>query len=304
MELRHLRYFVAVAEALSFTRAALLLNTAQPSLSQQIRDLEHEIGVSLLKRDKRNVALTMAGRVFLDEARLVLAQAERAKTLARRAATADASSLAIGFVPAAEVKLFPQSLNLLRAAYPATRIVLKSLTTYEQHQALLAGEIDIGFLRPPIMDSRLASEVLLSEPLVALLPADHALAAQSRVSMHDLARMPFLRIASRHAGDLGKIIDDLANKAGVDLDVAQEVENVLTLLSLIGIGVGCSIMPDYVEQLGFRNLAVRPLSDVFVKVDLLAVWRHDIVKPEIGAFLELIRKAGGIADADGSRQRD
>jgi LysR family hca operon transcriptional activator len=107
MELRHLRYFVAVAEALSFTRAAQTLRTAQPSLSQQIRDLEYEIGTPLLNRDKRNVALTAAGKVFLDEARLVLAQAERAKT-ARRAAEGEAQSLTIGFVPAAEVKIFPR----------------------------------------------------------------------------------------------------------------------------------------------------------------------------------------------------
>lgn len=291
MELRHLRYFIAVAEALSFTRAAQALHTAQPSLSQQIRDLEHEIGVVLLERNKRHVALTPAGRVFLDEARLVIAQAERAKTLARRAA-ADLASLTIGFVPAAEVKLFSPTLNLLRASHPAARVVLQSLTTYEQHQALLAGDIDMGFLRPPISDSRLASEVVLREPLVALLPADHALAAQPAVSMRDLAQMPFLRIASRHAGDLGTTIDALASDAGVDLTIAQEVENVLTLLSLIGIGMGCSIMPDYVGQLGFRNLAVRPLRDAHVEVALLAAWRRDNAKPEIGALLELVRAAG------------
>lgn len=291
MELRHLRYFVAVAEALSFTRAAQALRTAQPSLSQQIRDLEHEIGTALLLRDKRNVALTAAGRVFLDEARLVLAQAERAKTLARRAGEEVARSLTIGFVPAAEVKIFPQSLTMLRAQFPGTRIVLQSLTTFEQHEALLSGAIDIGFLRPPVDEGQLDSAVILREPLVALLPADHPACDRDEVPLAALADTPFLRIADRHAGNLGQVIGDLARREGVQLNAVQEVENVLTLLTLVGLGVGFSIMPDYVGQLSFRNIAARPLAGPVVRAELLTAWRRDNAKPEVAALVARVREA-------------
>jgi len=294
MELRHLRYFVAVAEALSFTRAAQTLRTAQPSLSQQIRDLEYEIGTPLLKRDKRNVALTPAGKVFLDEARLVLTQADRAKTLARRAAESETPSLTIGFVPAAEVKIFPHTLTMLRAQFPATRIVLQSLTTFEQHQALLSGEIDVGFLRPPVEDPRIESMVVLREPLVALLPADHPACCQTEIALPDLADTPFLRIARRHAGDLARAIGDLALRDGVQLKAAQEVENVLTLLTLltlVGLGVGFGIMPNYVGQLSFRNLVARPLDGPVAEVDLVAAWRRDHAKPEVAALAQRLREA-------------
>lgn len=290
MELRHLRYFVAVAEALSFTRAAQTLRTAQPSLSQQIRDLEYEIGTALLKRDKRNVALTPAGRVFLDEAKLVLAQAERAKNLARRAAGEDVRTLTIGFVPAAEVKIFPHVLTTLRAQYPDTRIVLQSLTTFEQHRSLQLGEIDVGFLRPPIDDPQIDSMIVLREPLVALLPADHPACHMAQISLVDLADTPFLRIASRHAGDLAQAIDALAQREGVCLNAVQEAENVLTLLTLVGLGIGFSILPDYVEQLSFRNLAVRPLAGPAARVDLMAAWRRNTPKPEVAALIQHLRE--------------
>jgi LysR family hca operon transcriptional activator len=295
MELRHLRYFVAVAEALSFTRAAASLRTAQPSLSQQIRDLEYEIGTPLLNRDKRNVSLTPAGKVFLDEAKLVLAQAERAKLLARRAGDDMGQTFTIGFVPAAEVKVFPQSLTVLRAQFPATRIVMQSLTTFEQHEALSSGAIDFGFLRPPVDDPHIDSMVILRESLVVLLPADHPAYWSSEVSLSAIADTPFLRIASRHAGNLGQVIDDLAKREGVTLNAVQEVENVLTLLTLVSLGVGFSIMPDYVAQLSFRNIVTRPLTGPAVKAELMAAWRRDNAKPEVAA---LVRRLHEIAAGD------
>jgi len=295
MELRHLRYFVAVAEALSFTRAAASLRTAQPSLSQQIRDLEYEIGTPLLNRDKRNVSLTPAGKVFLDEAKLVLAQAERAKLLARRAGDDMGQTFTIGFVPAAEVKVFPQSLTVLRAQFPATRIVMQSLTTFEQHEALSSGAIDFGFLRPPVDDPHIDSMVILRESLVVLLPADHPACWSSEVSLSAIADTPFLRIASRHAGNLGQVIDDLAKREGVTLNAVQEVENVLTLLTLVSLGVGFSIMPDYVAQLSFRNIVTRPLTGPAVKAELMAAWRRDNAKPEVAA---LVRRLHEIAADD------
>lgn len=290
MEIRHIRYFVAVAEELNFTRAAEKLHTAQPSLSKQIRDLEIEVGAPLLTRTKRSVALTEAGRAFLDEARLVLAQAQRALTSARRAAEAVARSLTIGFVPAAEIKIFPSTLTTLRARFPDTQIVLKSLTTWEQKLALERGEIDVGFLRPPVDEPNLGFEEVLTERIGALLPADHPAAAKVEVRLADLADTPFLRISPLHAGGLSDVVDRYIKSQGVEFRTAQNVENVLTLMSLVSLGHGFSIMPDYIEHLVFRNVAARPFAGDAPNVPLVMAWRRDDDFDEVRAFRDLVSR--------------
>lgn len=288
MELRHIRYFVAVAEELNFSRAALKLHTAQPSLSQQIRDLETEIGAPLFTRNKRNVALTEAGRAFLDEARLTLAQAQRAVASARRAADTKARMLTIGFLPAAEIKIFPSILTALRSRFPTTQIVLKSMTTWEQKEALLQGEIDVGFLRSPVDDSVLASEVVLNERLCAVVPANHPLAQRKEIRLSDLADTPFLRIEPVHAGSLSEIIDRFMKNHGLQFRTAQKVENVLTLMSLVSMGQGFSILPDYAEQLVFRNVVARPFAEPTPLIDLVMVWRRDDDFEESRLLRELV----------------
>lgn len=288
MELRHIRYFVAVAEELNFSRAALKLHTAQPSLSQQIRDLETEIGAPLFTRNKRNVALTEAGRAFLDEARLTLAQAQRAVASARRAADTKARMLTIGFLPAAEIKIFPSILTALRSRFPTTQIVLKSMTTWEQKEALLQGEIDVGFLRSPVDDSVLASEVVLNERLCAVVPANHPLAQRKEIRLSDLADTPFLQIEPVHAGSLSEIIDRFMKNHGLQFRTAQKVENVLTLMSLVSMGQGFSILPDYAEQLVFRNVVARPFAEPTPLIDLVMVWRRDDDFEESRLLRELV----------------
>lgn len=291
MELRHLRYFVAVAEELNFTRAAEKMRTAQPSLSQQIRDLEKEIGTPLLTRNKRNVALTEAGRVFLDEVRLVLAQAKRAIASARQAADIKSHKLTIGFVPAAEVKIFPSTLTFLRSRFPDLQIVLKSLTTLEQKCGLIAADIDVGFLRPPLDDPSLASEVVLHEHLVAVLPENHSLTKRAKVSLADLAETPFLQISPSHAGGLFDVIERRRAAEEVSLTSGQAVENVLTLMTLIGLGLGFSLLPDYAQQLVFRGVTTRPLKGPEDRVDLAMAWRKADDFAELNAFRELVMEA-------------
>ena len=193
MELRHLRYFVAVAEELNFTRAAQRLHTAQPSLSQQIQDLEQEVGVPLFIRTKRLVKLTAAGTAFLDEARLTLAQSRRAIASARKAAQAGESTLVLGFGPAAEIKLFPGTLTSLRASFPKLRLEFRSMTTLQQREALLHNEIDLAFLRPPIHEPSLEAIPVLREQLVAVLPADHPLAGEGPLDFAELSGYPSLK---------------------------------------------------------------------------------------------------------------
>lgn len=291
MELRHLRYFVAVAEELNFTRAAERLRTAQPSLSQQIRDLEDEVGTALFVRNKRRVELTAAGTVFLDEARLVLAQSQRAITLARRAAQSEGGTLTIGFVPAAEVKIFPNMLTAMRARFPNLQVVLRSLTTAEQRMALLDHSIDVAFMRLPADDVRLSFEIVLQETVEIALPATHPLAAQETISIHQLADVPYLQISPLHAGSLHGVVELFLAEHNVSLRPQQEVENVLTLLTLISMEEGFSFLPDYAHRLLFRNVVGRPLSEPAPTVSLAMVWRATDHSPELMTFLDLVRQS-------------
>ncbi|MFG1295132.1 LysR substrate-binding domain-containing protein [Xanthobacter variabilis] len=291
MELRHLRYFVAVAEELNFTRAAARLRTAQPSFSQQIRDLEEEIGTPLLTRTKRRVALTEAGRVFLDEARLVLAQAHRAVEMARRAAQLDERRLVIGFLPSAEVKIFPSMLTVMRARFPELNLVFRSLTTMEQEEALSRRDIDVGFLRLPVKDPALRHVSVLRERLVAVIPADPPLARVEEVDITELAKIPFLRISPGHAGGLHDIVEGFLKANKAEVTPVQDVDNVMTMMTLVGLRTGFSILPDYVEHLLFRNVTTRPFRGRQTFVDLAMVWHCENDMPELAAFRELVLEA-------------
>ncbi|MGE4372492.1 MAG: LysR substrate-binding domain-containing protein [Xanthobacter sp.] len=288
MELRHLRYFVAVAEELNFTRAAARLNTAQPSFSQQIRDLEAEIGTPLLMRTKRRVELTDAGRVFLDEARLVLAQSQRAVTLARRAAQMEARKLTIGFLPSAEVKIFPTMLSVMRARFPDLNPVFRSLTTAEQMEALSRREIDVGFVRMPVTDPALAWKTVLTERLAAIIPADHPLASASAIDIRELEQTPFLRITPEQAGGLHDIVERYLREHQVAITPAQDVDNVTTMMTLVGLGTGFALLPDYVSHLLFRNVTTRPLQDDAPDVELVMAWHRENDSPDLAAFRDLV----------------
>jgi LysR family hca operon transcriptional activator len=288
MELRHLRYFVAVAEELNFTRAAQRLNTAQPSLSQQIQDLEQQVGVPLFSRTKRSVKLTAAGTAFLDEARLTLAQARRAIARARQAAQAGESTLALGFGPPAEIKLFPNTLTSQRASFPKLHLAFRSMTTLEQREALLRNEIDLAFLRPPIHDPSLEAIPVLREQLVAVLPADHPLAGEGPLDFAELSGYPFIEISPLHSGNLFDLVRAAAQERGVQLNTIQQVVDVLTMLTLISLGEGYTLLPDYAESLVFRNVTTRRLTPPAREADLLMAWRKGDPSPEIAALRDLI----------------
>jgi LysR family hca operon transcriptional activator len=296
MELRHLRYFVAVAEELNFTRAAQRLNTAQPSLSQQIQDLEQEVGGSLFIRTKRSVKLTAAGTAFLDEARLTLAQARRAIASARQVAQPGQSTLVLGFGPAAEIKLFPSTLTSLRASFPKLRLEFRSMTTLAQREALLRNEIDLAFLRPPIHDPSLEAIPVLREQLVAVLPADHPLAGEGPIDFANLSGYPFIEISPVHSGNLFDLVRAAAQERGVQLNTIQQVVDVLTLLTLISLGEGYTLLPDYAESLVFRNVTTRRLNPPAIEADLLMAWRKGEPSSENAALRDLItsRRCAGL----------
>jgi LysR family hca operon transcriptional activator len=288
MELRHLRYFVTVAEELNFTRAAQRLNTAQPSLSQQIQDLEREVGAALFIRTKRSVKLTAAGTAFLDEARLTLAQARRAVAIARQAAQAGESTLVLGFGPAAEIKLFPSTLTSLRAGFPKLRLEFRPMTTLKQREALLRNEIDLAFLRPPIHEPSLEAIPVLREQLVAVLPADHPLAGEGPLDFAELSGYPFIEISPVHSGNLFDLVRAAAHERGVQLNRIQQVVDVLTMLTLISLGEGYTLLPDYAESLVFRNVTTRRLTPPAIEADLLMAWRKGDPSSENAALRDLI----------------
>ena len=221
MELRHLRYFVAVAEEGSLTVAAeKRLHTAQPSLSRQIRDLEYEVGVQLLIRSVRGVELTAAGRVFLDHARLALAQVEAASEGAKRAAQPAKPTFALGFLTGQEIDWLPESIRILRDELPNIEVTVSSQYSPDLAQALLRGKLDLAFMRPEAGMPELDYKVVVKEPLIVALPSDHRLAAQDAIALRDIAGETFIGM-SNTAPTLRLIIDEYLEQSGLDLANAQ-----------------------------------------------------------------------------------
>lgn len=291
MDLRHLRYFITVAEEHNFTRAAERLRTAQPSLSQQIKRLEDlELGVILFNRDKHHVELTAAGRAFLPEARFILESTERAIALARRAARGETGQLTIAFIPGAEGKVFAHVLPAMRAQHPEIQFTLRSLATPEQILALREGTIDVGFLRPPLEGPDLSSEVVLRDEILAVVPARHEFAKLDRIPVASLAKLPLIQVARKVAPAIHDITASIAEAARVTFRPLMETDNVLSTLNAIGAGLGFSLLPDYVRSIGPSTVAARSLTlQPPPHVDLVVAYRNDGSLPVLGALLPILR---------------
>ena len=292
MELRHFRYFIAVAEALSFTRAAQRLHTSQPSLSEQIRNLENEIGLRLLKRTRRKVELTDAGHVFLEEARLVIRQAEEALARTRRAAQQAVETLTIGFVPSAEVWIFPTALTELRLRFPTVSIILRSLTSGELERALATGEVDIAFLRPPARDTIPHSEVVLIEPIRVYLRADHPLAGEDRIDPRTLNHLRFVGIDRDHAASLHDMIEAYMVRHRIQPDDVQISSNVLMSMNLVASGFDYTLLPAYAETFCPKNVVARPLTGRNPEMPLIMASAQDesTASEAARSLMHLVRK--------------
>jgi DNA-binding transcriptional LysR family regulator len=259
VELRHLRYFVAVAEELHFGRAARRLHIAQPPLSQQIRRLERELGVRLLHRTSRRVELTDAGHAFLVEARLTLAQADRATQVANRAASGEAGQLIIGHMASAELNVFPRLLPVFQKRYPAVDLAFQLLGASEQFELLRAGEIHAGFLRLPANDRTLTVKPIVREPLVAVLPEHHPLARRRSVTLQALRGERFVLFPRSHATGYYDTLVATFRKAGLEPTIIQETKRLHTALSFVATGRGVSLMPKCVARLARPGVVCRPL---------------------------------------------
>jgi LysR family hca operon transcriptional activator len=285
MELRHLRYFIAVAEEGSFSNAAeRRLHTAQPSLSRQIRDLELEVGVKLLERKARGIALTAAGRVFLDHARLALLQVEAAGEAARRAEQPEKPGFVVGFLAGQEVVWLSEALRILREEAPDIEITLSSRPSTELADALMQGKVDVALLRRETQTTGLAFKFLVKEPLVAILPTGHRLAARKTVRPQDLARETFISPA-RLAPVLRSVINDYAAKVGITLKQKYDAENVSGGMSLVASTGGVTLLPLYVQNMLIPSVVARPLQGEPPTIDLVMGYNKSNTSPLLKQFV-------------------
>jgi DNA-binding transcriptional LysR family regulator len=297
MELRHLRYFAAVAEELHFGRAAERLGMAQPPLSQQIKSLEQEIGVPLLLRTKRRVTLTAAGTVFFDEARKILAHADQAVRAAQRAARGEIGELVVGFVSSAVYGKVPLIFAMMRERYPDISLILHDLTSEEQVEAVKGYRLDVGLIRPPVIAAEsLAIQVIWREPLIVVLPETHPLAGEGEIAIEALANESFLQVP-RHAGPgfYDQFIRICA-EAGFSPKVAQVARTVPTIVNLIAGGMGVSLVPASLQNLQRTGVVYRPLKAPVPTTDLAVLWRPDDESPALLSFLKIIRQMAEIDD--------
>jgi LysR family transcriptional regulator, hca operon transcriptional activator len=285
MELRHLRYFVAVAEEKSITvAAARRLRTAQPSLSRQLRELEAEVGAALMTRSARGIELTAAGRVFLDHARLALAQVEAATTAARRAAHPEERTLALGFLTGCEPEWLPAAMHVLREELPQIEVTISSKHSPQLADGLATGKLDAAFLRPEERYPDLIYKVLIKEPLVVVLPSDHRLASHEAIGMQDLEGETFIGMADQ-APVLRSIIEDHIRRSGIDLKAIHRVEYLSMAISLVASTRGIALLPNYARNFLNWSVISRPLAGEAPSIDLVLGYHKANNSPLLRTFL-------------------
>ncbi len=291
IELRHMRYFVAVAEELHFGRAAEKLYIAQPPLSQQIKQLEIRMGVQLFIRNRRRVRLTEAGVVFLDQARKTLAQADFAVEAAKRAATGESGRIEVGFVSSATYHdIIPIIMRVFRDRHPDVVLALHELTSAEQVQALRDGHIHIGFVRPPVGDDSVTLEPVLHEPFMAALPSSHVLSNALEIELGDLGHDPFVMLPRNLNLSLYDQIVSLCQHAGFSPKVAQEAIQLQTITSLVAAGIGVSLVPASLQNLRRVGVVYKRLRGISAKIEIAAAYREDQAPPVLELFLAVIRE--------------
>jgi DNA-binding transcriptional LysR family regulator len=289
MELRHLKYFVAVAEEGHFGRAARRLFISQPPLSRQIRDLEEEVGVRLFERGRDRVRLTEAGRQFLEGARQTLVQADRTVALAKGAAEGKSGFLSIGYIPTGDLGVIPRVLLPFRKRYPKIELELRSLAVTPQIEELRRERIHLGFLRLPVHAPDLRIEHVHAEPLIVALQKGHPLARVSRVPLSRLASEDFLIFPRRLAPTYYDEIISFFRKAGFSPKIGHEVESLQTQLALVSAGLGFALLPASVREIRRNGVVYRDLAEPFLKVDMAVATLDRKPSETLQRFLEVVR---------------
>jgi DNA-binding transcriptional LysR family regulator len=287
MNFRLMRYFAAVAEQLSFSKAAAQLSIAQPALSQQIRQLEDQLGVVLFHRNKRHVALSAAGEVYLRHVQEIMRATEVAAMQARRAERGELGSLVVGFFEHMSYTLLPPIIREYRALFPDVDLRVKWFPVVEQIAALQRGEVDVSFFRPVAEPEGVTCHPLLVEPFVLAMPKQHRLAKQKAISLEHCSSDNFIMYNQQLAPDFHRAIHHMCATAGFTPNVALEVAQVYTCLGLVTSGIGIAFVPRSLEQLHHVDAVYRPLRGDNPPVEVSLAWREKAQSPLRQAFVKV-----------------
>ncbi len=291
MELRHLRYFVAVADALSFTKGAQKLHLAQPSLTRQIKDLEEEIGVRLLNRSKRQVGLTDEGKSFLADAKRVLAHSAEIVESVQRLRDHEIAALNIGYVANLFPALLPATLVPFQRKFPTVAINLFDMTYAEQFRALEENKIDLGFVgsRQPIEERGLQLRCIASDKTVAALPKGDRLAKKAVIKLKDLRPMFFIGMSEASYPGYRDWLTATCQRAGFVPKVLQDADIERTVIQAVGAGLGVALLPDQVEKLPHENVVFRPLIPAVLTESCIA-WKSENISTALKAYVEIVKE--------------
>jgi len=285
-EISQLRCFVAVAEELHFSRAAERLNMTQPPLSRQIRLLEHSVGVALLERTSRSVTLTAAGAAFLPEATRILRLAQEAAVKARRTASGEQGSLTIGFSAASGYSLLPAVVRGIRQACPQVALNLKELVSTAQVEALNAGEIDLGLMRPHTINSELESILMVTESLMLAIQESDAHLWPEAPTLDCFHGRPFVMYSPYEARPFYQMLSERFAKAGVVPDIVEHIGQVHTMLALVGAGMGAALIAEGAARLKFEGIVLRKVATD--PVHLVATYRRDNDNPVLALLKQQV----------------
>jgi DNA-binding transcriptional LysR family regulator len=290
MELRHLRYFVAVAEELHFTHAAERLHIGQPPLSHQIQMLEEEIGAQLFERSKRWVRLTDAGKLFLEDARRILALAEQAADTARRVERGEIGELRIGFTSATPfITFFPNLINTYRKHFPGVTVTLREMSTMQQITAIKERSLDLGFVRPPELE--IPKSIILTklrrDPLLLFMPTKHKLAKKNVIDLRKCNGEAFVMYPKNAGTGIYPQFIRLCNEAGFEPRIVQEAREASTIIGLVAAGCGITILPESLKAIRMAGVCSRPLTGTSATTTLMLAHRAGEASPLIDAFFKL-----------------
>lgn len=290
MELRHLRYFVAVAEALSFTKAAEKLRLAQPSLTRQVRNLEDEISVQLLDRSKNRVTLTDAGRLFLFESKKLLATSDEIILATQRMNHGDTAQINIGYIANIHYNLLPTTLGAFRKLYPRVALNLFDMTSAEQFLALDSHKIDLGFigLRPALSGHDLLSECFAHTTMLAALPAGHPLAKKAKLKLADLTSEFFISKSAETNPGSRKWLSDTCKSAGFTPKILQEADVEPLVIRFIADGLGVALLPEQISRLPHDGVVFRPLTPPLRREATIA-WRADNPSKPLKDYIQIVK---------------
>ena len=300
MELRHLRYFVTLAEELHFGRAAEKLHISQPPLSMQIRALEKELAVTLLNRTQRHVSLTQAGAALLAEARHILARVEQAVLMTKRAGRGEIGELAIGFISVADYNVLPVVLREFRRRFPQVNLTLRESTTDAQIRDLAAGRIDVGFVLPPLNEPSLESVPILREPLIAALPEKHPLARKpGKLALEKLKDAPFILFPRPNAPSLYDNVVSCCKSAGFSPRVEQEAIQMQTIVSLVSAELGVALIPASLINLRRTGVTYKSLQGGSPLTEIHLVWRRGDDLPALRVFVDVALQTANATNTAG-----